>query len=146
MEVTRSIDIAMPPQKIWPFMSESTKILEWYIPLQKFEYTSEQHSDVDAPFYFEEKTTGGLIKLDCVVTEWKENEHFAFKMISGNMMKSYEERWTVEVTPLGSHFTFMEQGELGLGIIGKIIGPLAARGSAATIDKMLVKLKSLAEA
>ena len=66
-------------------------------------------------------------------------------MTSGNMMKSYQERWTVEATAIGSRFTFMEKGELGLGIIGKIIGPLAERSSAATIDKMLVKLKSLVE-
>ena len=66
-------------------------------------------------------------------------------MVSGNMMKSYQERWTLEATASGSRFTFMEQGELGLGIIGKIIGPLAERGSAATIDKMLAKLKSLVE-
>ena len=66
-------------------------------------------------------------------------------MTSGNMLKSYQERWTVEANASGSRFTFMEQGELGLGIIGKIIGPLAQRSSAATIDKMLTKLKSLAE-
>jgi hypothetical protein len=42
MEVTKSIDIAVTPEKIWPFMSEPAKILEWYIPLQKFEYISEQ--------------------------------------------------------------------------------------------------------
>ena len=86
------------------------------------------------------------MKLNCVVTEYVENEKFAFKMTSGNMMKSYEERWTVEVTPSGSHFTFMEQGELPYGIIGRIIGPLAQRSSAAIVEKMLAKLKSLAEA
>ena len=67
-------------------------------------------------------------------------------MTSGNMLKSYEEVWTVKATPSGSQFTFFENGELGLGIIGKIIGPMAQRSSAATIDKMLAKLKSLAEA
>jgi uncharacterized protein YndB with AHSA1/START domain len=145
MEVTKSIDIIVPPEIIWPFMSEPTKILEWYIPLQKFEYISEQRNKVGAPFYFEEKTTGGTIKLDCVVTEWEENKRFAFKMTSGNMLKSYQERWTVETTASGNRFTFIEQGELGLGIIGKIIGPLASRSSAATIEKMLAKLKDLAE-
>ena len=145
MEVTKFIDITVPPEIIWPFMSEPTKILEWYIPLQKFEYISEQRNKVGAPFYFEEKTTGGTIKLDCVVTEWEENKRFAFKMTSGNMLKSYQERWTVETTASGSRFTFMEQGELGLGIIGKIIRPLASRSSAATIEKMLAKLKDLAE-
>ena len=145
MKVQRSIDIAAPPQKIWPFLTEPEKILEWYTLLQKFGYTGEQRHKVGAPFYFEEKVATGLMKLNCVVTEYVENEKFAFKMTSGNMMKSYEERWTVEVTPSGSHFTFMEQGELPYGIIGRIIGPLAQRSSAAIIEKMLAKLKSLAE-
>ena len=145
MEVTKSIEIAVPPETLWPYISEPLSILEWYIPLIKFEYTSEQRNKVGAPFYYEEKTPGGTMKLSCVITEWDENKQFAFKMTSGNMLKSYQERWIVEATSSGSRFTFMEKGELDLGIIGKIIGSLAARSSAATVDKMLVKLKSLAE-
>ena len=145
MKVKRSIDIAAPPRKVWPYLSEPEKILEWYIPLQKFEYTGKQRNKVGAPFYFEEKVTGGLMKLDCVVTEWKNNEKFAFKMTSGNMMKSYEERWILKAIPQGSQFTFMELGEISLFIIGKLIEPLAQRSSAVTIEKMLAKLKSLVE-
>ncbi len=146
MQVQRSIDIAAPPQKVWPFLSEPDKILEWYIPLRKFEYTSEQRNKVGAPFYYEEKVPVGLVKLNCVITEYEENKSFAFKMNSGNMMKSYEERWTVEATPSGSRFTFMEKGELGLGILEKFIELFAKRSSAATVEKVLDKLKSLAEA
>lgn len=81
-----------------------------------------------------------------MVTEWVENEKFAFKMNSGNMMKTYQEVWTVEATPAGSRFTFLELGELSLGIIGKFLDPFAERGSGATIEKILAKLKSLVEA
>lgn len=146
MKAQRSIDIAAPPDKVWPFLAEPDKILEWYIPLQKLKYTSEQSHEVGAPFYFEEKVTGGVIKLNCVVTEYIEKEKFAFKMTSGNMMKSYEEEWILKATPSGSLFTFMEQGKLGYGVVGRIIGPLAQRSSAATVEKMLAKLKSLVEA
>ena len=145
MEVKKSIDIDVSPETVWPFMSQPTKILEWYIPLKKFDYTSKKRNRVGAPFYYEEKTGAGLIKLNCVVTEWEEKKKIAFKMISGNMMKSYQERWTIETTATGSRFTFRERGELGLGIIGKIIGPLATRSSAVTVDKMLAELKRLAE-
>ena len=145
MRVQKSIEIAAPPEKVWPFMIEPEKILEWYIPLKKFEYTSKRRKEVGAPFYFEEKTTGGTIKLNCEVAELVENERFAFRMTSGNMMKSYVELWTVTAAPSGSQFTFMEQGYLGLGILGKIIEPLAQRTSAGTVKKMLAKLKSLVE-
>lgn len=146
MRVQKSIEIAAPPEKIWPFLVEPENILKWYIPLQKFEYTSEQRSGVGAPFNYEEKVAVGVIKLNCVVTEWVENERLAFSMTSGNMLKSYGERWTVEATPSGSRFTFMEQGEFSYGIIGRVMGPLAQRSSGATVVKMLAKLKSLAEA
>jgi uncharacterized protein YndB with AHSA1/START domain len=145
MNVQKSIDIAVPPQKIWPFLSEPDKILEWYIPLQKFEYTSEKHREVGATFYYEEKVPIGFVKLNCVVTEYEENKSFAFKMTSGNMMKSYEEKWVIEATPSGSRFTFSEKGELGLGIFEKFTELLAKRSSSANVEKILTKLKTLAE-
>lgn len=69
MKVQRSIEIAAPPEKIWPFLVEPDKILKWCITLEKFEYTGEQRSGVGTPFYFEEKAAGGLMKLNFVVTE-----------------------------------------------------------------------------
>ena len=146
MRVERSIEIAAPPENIWPFLFEPEKVLQWYIPLQRFEYSSEQRGSEGACLYFEEKVAGRIMKLNCVVTECVENEEFAFKMTSGSMMKSYEERWTVEPTPTGGKFTFMEQGELPYGVIGKVIEPLAQSISGSTIEKMLTKLKSLVEA
>lgn len=145
MKVAKSIEIATPPEKVWPFLAEPEKVLEWYLPLQRFEYSGEQRG-VGAPLRFEEKTTGQLMKLDCVVTESVENERFAFRMVSGNMMKSYEERWALEAAPSGTRFNYLFQGEMPFGILGKIISPLAQRSSAATAGKMLAKLKSLAEA
>jgi len=146
MKVQRSIEIAAPPEKIWPFLAEPEKILEWYIPLQKFDYTSEQHGGVGAPLYFEEKVAGQLMKLNCVVTEWVEHEKIAFSMTAGKGMKTYGERWTIEATPSGSRFTFAEQAELPYRIIDKLIGPLTQRMSGAIVEKMLAKLKNLAEA
>jgi len=146
MKVQRSIEIAAPPEKIWPFLVEPEKILKWCITFKKFEYTSEQRSGVGTPFYIEEKAAGPLMKLNFAVTDWIENERLAFSMTSGTGVKGYEQSWTVEATPSGSRFTFMENVELPFGIIGKLIGPLVQRSSGATVEKMLAKLKSLAEA
>jgi uncharacterized protein YndB with AHSA1/START domain len=146
MRVQRSIEIAAPPEKIWPFLVEPEKILKWCITLEKFEYTSEQRSGVGTPFYFEEKAAGRLMKLNFAVTEWVENERLAFSMTSGDFVKGYEQRWTVEATPSGSRFTFMERIELPYGIIGKLLGLFARRGSEAIVGEMLAELKSLAEA
>jgi uncharacterized protein YndB with AHSA1/START domain len=146
VKVHKSIEITAPPEKIWPFLVEPDKILKWCITFRKFEYTSEQRSGVGATFYLEEKAGGPLMKLNFRITEWVKNKRVAFSMISGNFVKGYEQSWTVETTPSGSRFTFMEEVILPYGIIGKIMGLVGQRGSEATVGKMLPKLKSLAEA
>jgi len=146
MKVKKSIDIAAPPEKIWPFLVEPEKILKWCITFLKFEYTGEQRNGLGTTFYLEEKAGGPLMKLNMRITDWAENDRVVFSMISGNFIKGYEQRWTVETTPSGSIFTFMEEVTLPYGIIGKIMGLFAKRGSEATVGKMLPKLKSLVEA
>ena len=69
MRVQRSIEIEGSPEEVWAFLIEPERILEWYLPLQKFEYTSDQKSGVGAPFRFEEEVALGTMELDCVVTE-----------------------------------------------------------------------------
>ena len=146
MRVQNSIEIAAPPEKIWPFLVEPEKILKWCITFQKFEYTGEQRSGVGTSFYIEEKAGGPLMKLNFTATEWVQNEKLAFKMTSGNFVKGYEQSWVVEATTSGSRFSFMEQVDLPYGVIGKVMGTFAKSGSETTLKEMLAKLKSLAEA
>ena len=146
MKVQQSIDISASPTEIWSFLVEPDEILLWCITFKKFEYTSEQHGGIGTTYYVEEKAGGPLMKLKFEVTEWVENERLAFKMTSGTSVKSYEQRWSVSATQSGSIFTFMEQIELPLGFIGKIIGKFIQRSSEAYVKQMLAKLKNLAEA
>ena len=146
MKIQRSIEIASPPEKIWPFLVQPEKILKWCITLQKFEYTGEQRSGVGTPFYSEEKAGGRLMKLNFVVTEWVQNKSVACRMTSGNFLKGYEERLTIEAAPSGSRFTYIEESKLPYGVIGKILGLFARSSSEAHVKEMLAKLKSLAEA
>lgn len=145
MKVQWSVEIAAQPEKIWPFLVEPEKILEWCITLRKFEYTSEQRSGIGTPFYFEEKAAGQLMRLNFEVTDWIENEKIAFNMIQGNFVKGYKQQWTVEAISSGSKFTFMEEIEFPYGIIGRIIGLFAQFISKATVKKMLTRMKSLVE-
>ena len=146
MRVQKSIDIAAPPERIWPFFTNPDKILQWSIIFRKFEYTSDRRSGVGTPIYIEEKAGGPLMKMNFEVTEWVENEKIGLRMTSGPMLKSYEQRWTLQRTPSGSTFTFMEDLGLPFGPIGKLIGRMMQRSSEAFIDRMLPKIKMLAEA
>jgi len=145
MKVQGAIDIAAPPQKIWPFLIEPDKILKWCITYQKFEYTGEKRPGAGATFYLEEKAGGPLMKLNFAVTEWVENQRLACKMTSGNFLKGYEQQMTLEAIPSGSLFTFAEEIKMPYGPIGSLIGLLGKSSSQAHLKEMMAKLKSLAE-
>ena len=145
MKVQKSIEIAAPPEKVWPFLVEPEKILKWCITFRKFEYTGKQRSGVGTALYIEEKAGGPLMKLNFTVTECEKNKKLAFNMTSGTFVKGYEQTWAVDATPPGSRFTFMEQVKLPYGVIGKVMELFARRGSEATVEEMLAKLKSLVE-
>lgn len=145
MRVQKSIEIAAPPEKVWPFLTDPEKILQWCITLQKFEFTGEQRSGVGIPLYFEEKTPVKLMKVNFATTEWVENQIVAFSMTSGDFAKNYMQRWAIETTPSGSRFTFMEDFEFPYGVLGKILGFFGRFSSQATVGKMLALLKGLAE-
>jgi uncharacterized protein YndB with AHSA1/START domain len=146
MKVQKAIEINAPPKKIWSFFVEPKKVLQWYSTFRRFEYTSNQRSGVGTPLYIKEQAGGGLTKMQFEVTEWKENEKLALQMVSGANYGSYDQLWSLEPISLGSRFTFMEEIIFPHGVIGKLIGLIAQRMSAATADKILTKLKTLAEA
>ena len=147
MRVESSVEIASPPEKVWPFLIEPEKVLRWCITFRKFEYTSEQRSGVGTPLYIEEKVSPmPLMKLNFKVTEWVENERLAFSLTSGNLTKGYDQSWTVEAIPSGSSFTFSEDFQMSFGVIGKLMGVLGQSSSKAHVREMLSKLKDLVEA
>jgi uncharacterized protein YndB with AHSA1/START domain len=145
MKVQRSIEIAAPAVKIWSFLIEPDKISKWYTTMQQFKYTSQQRSGIGTPFYFEEKAAGRVMKINFIVTEWVENRILAFRMTSGDFLKGYEQRWTIETIPSGSRFTYLENIKLPYGVIGKFLGLFARFNSQATLKQMLTVLKSLIE-
>jgi len=146
MKIQRSIEIKAPPEKVWPLLLEPEKILKWFNLLQKFEYTGDKRSGVGTTFYYEEKSSGQLMKLNYVVTEWVENKKLAFSVTSGSLKKD-DQVWSIEATPAGSRFTMFEDLEMPMGIIGKIIGALfGGMMIGKNIEKILGNLKKLAEA
>jgi uncharacterized protein YndB with AHSA1/START domain len=146
MRVQKSIETNVPANKVWPFFVEPEKIMQWCITFKKFEYTSDQHSGVGTPLYIEEQAGGPLMKMRFEIAEWKENEMVTLRMVSGPMMKSYEQFWKIEATPSGSRISIGEDIEFSLGILGKLLDSIEARASEGTIDKMLEKLKNSVEA
>jgi uncharacterized protein YndB with AHSA1/START domain len=146
MKLQKSIEIATAAEKIWPFLVEPEGIKQWCGPVQRIFYTSEQHGGLGTPFYFEERAVGRLMKLHFVVTEWVVNRSVAYKMTSGNLVRGYEQRYTLEPTPTGIRVTCFENVILPFGILGKFIELFRRLVSEAHLEGMLANLKSLAEA
>jgi uncharacterized protein YndB with AHSA1/START domain len=145
MKLQKSIEIAAPPEKIWPYLVEPEKIMKWFTLLKKFEYTSKRCSGVGTTFYYEERMGPLLTKLNYRVTEWVENEKFAFILTSG-LPKKDDQIWALEVIPSGSRFTFTEVFEIPWGIIGKALDILLAGNIGKGIEGILANLKKVVEA
>jgi hypothetical protein len=79
------------------------------------------------------------------VTGWEEKRKLVLKMISGTGVKAYQQTLLLEKLEEGCRFTFSEEVELPMGVLGKIIGFLGEGMSRSTLRKMLLKLKSLVE-
>ncbi len=146
MKAQESIEIAAPPAKIWPFLIDPRKVMQWCITFRKFEYCGDQRSGVGTPLHIEENAGTGLTKMEFVVREWKENEKLALGMVSGASYRSYEQQLVLEPTSTGSRFTYGEEIVLPYGFLGRLIGVAAEQMSRRTLRQMLVKLKALAEA
>ena len=145
MKVSKSIDIMESAVKIWPYFVEPERILQWYSTFKKFEYCSDQRSGLGTRIYVEEQAAGPLMKIYFEIVEWIENEKLVLRMVSGSGVKAYQQSWLLEPTPSGTRFTFKEEVELPFGIIGKLVGSIGQRMSEATVNKMQLKLKALAE-
>jgi uncharacterized protein YndB with AHSA1/START domain len=145
MKADGSIEIAAAPEKVWPFLVKADLILKWYTLLRDFKYTSEKEAGVGATFHFDEQS-GVLMKLDFVVDEWVENRALAFHMTSGNFVKGYKQRWTLEPTLGGSRFTLAEDVTMPGGVLGRLLGAMVSSSSKAHIKELLGQLKTLAEA
>ncbi len=146
MKIEKSIEIAAPPERIWPFFVDPEKVIKWSITFRKYQYTGDQRSGVGTPLYIEEKAGGPLMKMNFEITEWVENERIRLKMISGASLKSYEQLWTLAPTNSGSEFAFYEEIVFPLGVIGKLIGLVSQGSSYKFVTEMQSKLKSLVEA
>ncbi len=142
----KSIDINVSPQKVWPFMVEPEKILKWCITFKKFEYTSQQNTGVGTTVYIEEQAGGPLMKLNFKITDYKENEKLVLHMVSGSGVKVYDLYWSLVPIPTGTRFTLGEEVELPFGMVGRLLRALMKGSTMKTLDQMLMRLKTLAEA
>jgi carbon monoxide dehydrogenase subunit G len=146
MKAHGSIEIAAPPERIWPFLVEPEQVIRWSDTCKKYQYAGEQHTGVGTKYYLEEQAGGPLMKITFEAKEWTVNKKLLLKMISGSGVKDYQQTYSLEKTTLGSRLDFVELVEMPMGILGKLIGLMAEPMSVKTIARIQLKLKELVEA
>jgi uncharacterized protein YndB with AHSA1/START domain len=145
MRVKKSINIKAPAERIWPYLTEPDKIMQWCITFRDFKYTSDQRAGVGIPVFIEEKAAGPVMQMDFSVIEWIENEVVAIRKVAGSIPKNYEQRWHIEAQNGENKFTFFEEIQMPWGFIGKLLESVGQGTSEKTVDEMLKKLKQLVE-
>ena len=144
MKSQMAVDIKAPPEKVWPYLVEPDKTMQWYTMLKKFEYTGEG-AGPDSTFYWEEEVRGKTYSNHFRTTEWVENRVFAYEMTEGNFFKAYSERWAIEPTATGCQFSFNDTLEFPYGLWGKVMGFFGERMAKKSSEMILQNLKRLAE-
>ena len=145
MKVKQSIDINVPPEKLWPLLITKEKLLKWHPRAQEFDFIGDQHSGVGAKFYMVGKTDGRFMKSICEITEWQENKKFAFRQIWG-MMKKFETEFIIEPAEAGSRLTMIWDTVMPYWIIGQIMLWWMSKQWVKMSEEMLANIKKLAEA
>lgn len=146
MKISRSIDMAASPQRVWPLLEQPEAILKWFTLLERFDYTSEPPHGPGATFHYEERSGSRLMKCDYRVTDWLENQRFAFTLVSGPLAKD-DQVWRIEALASGSRVTLEEDVEMSGGVFGRMLMTLfVGRMIGGHLQEMLVNLKALAEA
>ena len=149
MKREASIEIAAPPEKVWSYLTEREKVLQWApaegLRVERFDWVGEQQSGVGATFYAVQKVDARIIRLLCEVTEWVEKEKFALHLILGDQ-KRHDENWAIQATESGSKLTLVLNIVLPYRVIGKIYGLFVRGMIKRTVEKQLANLKKLAEA
>jgi uncharacterized protein YndB with AHSA1/START domain len=145
MKAEGTIVLNAPAEKVWPYLVEPEKVLLWSSTYKKYEYAGDQHSGVGTRYYLEEKGGGPLMKINFEATEWIDNQALTLRMLSGQGVKAYQQTYRLEKLEQGCQLAFMEEVELPMGFLGKMLGALAEGMSKATIKQIQLKLKALVE-
>lgn len=140
----RSIDIAAPADAVWNWIVEPEKYLVWNIDFSEYTIVDHTEDEVGTTYHMVGMKGGSEVKIDCVVTDWVENERFAFRGATKEGMKA-EGTFTIEATEEGCRVSFEEDLELP-GTKGRIIGALLLKkAKTKNIEESLQNLKNAVE-
>ncbi len=145
MRVHMGVDIQAPPEVVWSYLVAPAKAKQWHDMLTVYRWDSDERGP-DAAFYWEEQVRGRTYSNHFRTTAWEPNRVFGFEMTKGNFFKAYTERWVIEPTATGCHFSFDDTLVFPYGPWGKVMGWFGEKMARKSSLQILQNLKRLAEA
>jgi uncharacterized protein YndB with AHSA1/START domain len=145
VKIRESIYIEAPPIKVWPYLVEPKRILEWYTTFHSFKYTDKSRG-VGSTFSAEEKIPAHYVSIDFKITELDRNRKFAFSIVAEDINRKYGQVWSIEPALSGCKFTVQENVQFPYRIFGGVIEFISQFSARANKRRMLARLKRLVEA
>jgi len=138
------IDIAAPAKVVWRWIVEPEKYLVWNTDFTEYTIVDATEEKVGTTLHMVGVKGGAAIRLDCVVTEYVEQERYSFRGTSKEGTE-IEGVFTLGPTAEGCRVSFEEELTLP-GIKGKIIEALfLKKAKMKNIEESLQKLKEAVE-
>lgn len=77
--VKETVRLNTTPDKVWLFVIEPEKLMQWRTDIKKFEMIDKGHPEVGKGFSIEKEVRGELQRFDCTIIQLEENRRFAFE-------------------------------------------------------------------
>ncbi len=145
MKIQESIEITAPAERIWPYLTQPKRVLQWASSFKQFQYEDDRPGGVDARLYLEEQPgSGPLMRLHTVITDWVEDERLSMRMVSGEGAAAHALHWSIKPVPTGSLFTYTEEVQLK-GLLGRLLELFCRGRCRVQVRLMLHRLRDLTE-
>ena len=135
-KLTKSIEIAASPEKVFTFINDAKKMNEASKGFAEMEYASEGPVGVGTTYHLIAKIGGQERESDMEITEFVKNKKMSSHTIGASKAKMTNS-WNLEPTAKGTKLTQSMDYEVPYSVLGKVIDKLKVSKD---LDKVMGKL------
>jgi len=140
--VKETVILNATPDKVWLFVIEPEKLIQWRADIKKFEMIDKGHPEVGKRFSIEKEVQGELQRFDCTIAQLEENRRFAFEAEAAGFAKVTA---VYEIIPESDGCKFIIKETVDVPNIPPSAEVFMQRGLSETIRGFLVNLKCMIE-
>jgi uncharacterized membrane protein len=140
-KITKSVDIMVPPENVWFYVSMPENFPKWSGTLENIEIIEEKEAGIGTTV----RATIGGIRLVMEVTEYVENKRVSSQAIAGDL-KKLTHSFTLDPIEGGTRLTYLLDYAVPAILGGKILDVLLIRKTIdEEMERGLKRLKALLE-